>query len=161
MNLVCNWCHKKGYIRANCWNRKKKQPDTSVVELTEGDEENCDFLSIIDRSCGNKDIWITNSECSHHISSNRKTSTTSKAIGKWTIYFRSHEGRITTLQGVHHVPKLRYNLIFLGTLHGEGFRFSFEGDVMKVSKDAYVKFQVECVGDVYMLRNSVVTVGGL
>jgi len=32
---------------------------------------------------------------------------------------------------------------------------------MEVFKDAHVKFQVECVDDVYMLRNSEVTVGGL
>ena len=32
---------------------------------------------------------------------------------------------------------------------------------MKVFKEAHVKFQAECVGDVYMLRNSDVTIGGL
>ena len=32
---------------------------------------------------------------------------------------------------------------------------------MKVSKEAYVKFQAERVGNVYMLRNSKVTVDGL
>jgi len=32
---------------------------------------------------------------------------------------------------------------------------------MKVSKDAHVQFQVKCVGNVYMLRNSEVPVGEL
>jgi len=32
---------------------------------------------------------------------------------------------------------------------------------VKVSKEAYVKFQAERVGNVYMLRNSNVTAGGL
>ena len=32
---------------------------------------------------------------------------------------------------------------------------------MKVSKEAHVIFQAECVGNVYMLQNSDVTVGGL
>ena len=32
---------------------------------------------------------------------------------------------------------------------------------MKVFKDAHVKFQAECVGNVYMLQNSEVTVDGL
>jgi len=25
-NLTCNYCHKKGHIRSECWLRKKKQP---------------------------------------------------------------------------------------------------------------------------------------
>ena len=32
---------------------------------------------------------------------------------------------------------------------------------MEVFKEAHVMFQAECVGNVYMLRNSDVTVGGL
>jgi len=43
----------------------------------------------------------------------------------------------------------------------EGFSFSSECDLMKVSKKAHVKFQVEHIGNVYMLQNSKVTVGGL
>jgi len=71
-NLVCNWCHKKWHIRADCWTRKKKQPITSVAELAEGDEEKCDVLSVTDRSVGNKNRWMIDSEYSQHISSNRK-----------------------------------------------------------------------------------------
>jgi len=38
---------------------------------------------------------------------------------------------------------------------------SSKGDLMKVFKEAHVMFQAECVGNVYMLWNSEVTVGGL
>ena len=51
-------------------------------------------------------------------------STTSKVIGEGTIQFQSHDGCITTFQGADHVPVSKYNLISLGTLHGEGFSFS-------------------------------------
>ena len=78
-----------------------------------------------------------------------------------TIQFYSHDGCITTLQGVHHVPESRHNLISLGALYEEGFNFSSEGDLMEVSKEARVKFQAKRVGNVYMLQNSKVTVGGL
>jgi len=54
-NLMCNWYHKKRQIRADCWTRNKKQPDTSVAELAERDEEKCDVLSVTDRSVDNKD----------------------------------------------------------------------------------------------------------
>jgi len=75
----------------------------------------------------------------------------SKVIGEGTIQFRSHDGCITTPQGVRHVLKSRYNFISLGALHREGFNFSSKGDLMEVSKEVHVKFQAERVGNVYML----------
>jgi len=69
-----------------------------------------------------------------------KNSATSKVIGEEIIQFFSNDGCITTLQSVHHVPESRYNHISLGVLHGEGFNFSSEGDLMEVFKDAHVKF---------------------
>ena len=35
-NLTCNYCHKNGHIRSECWFRKKKQPDANITELAEG-----------------------------------------------------------------------------------------------------------------------------
>jgi len=88
-------------------------------------------------------------------------SATIKVIGKGTIQFRSHDGCITTLSSVHHVPESRYNLISLGALHREGFCFSSKGNLIEVSKKADVMFQAEHVGNVYILRNSEITVNGL
>jgi len=81
-----------------------------------------------------------------------KNSTTSKMTGEKTIQFRSHDGCITTFQGVRYVPESRYkyNLISLRALHGEGFNFSSKCDFMKVFKDAHVRFQAEHVENVYM-----------
>ena len=70
-NLMCNYSHKKGHIRFECWLRKKKQPDANITELVERDKQ-CDVLSVTDRPVGNKDRWVINSGCSQHISSNRK-----------------------------------------------------------------------------------------
>ena len=70
-NLTCNYCHKKGHIRADCCLRKKKQPDANVTELAGRNEEKCDVLSATDRSIGNKDRWIIDFRCLY-ISSNRK-----------------------------------------------------------------------------------------
>ena len=72
-------------------------------------------------------------------------------IGEGTIQFCSHDGNVTTLRGVRHVPKSRYNPISLGSLHVEGFEFRSEKDLMEVSKYAHVKFEAERVGSVYML----------
>ena len=90
-----------------------------------------------------------------------KNSASSKMIGEGTLQFRSHDGYITTLQDVHHITDSRYNLIFLGVLQRKGFSFRSEGDPIKVSKETHVKFQAERVGNVYILQNSEVIVGGL
>ena len=71
-NLTCNYYHKKRHIRSECWLQKKKQSDANVTELVGGDKEQCDVLSIIDRSVGNENRWIIYSGCSQHINSNRK-----------------------------------------------------------------------------------------
>ena len=51
---------------------KEKITRPNVTELIGEDEEQCDILFITDRSVGNKDRWIIDSEYSQHISSNRK-----------------------------------------------------------------------------------------
>ena len=84
-------------------------------------------------------------------------SATSKVIGEEIIQFRSHDGCITTLQSVHHVPESRYNPISLGALHREGFCFSLKDNLMKVFKKAHVMFQA----NMYMLQNSTATICGL
>ena len=88
-------------------------------------------------------------------------SASSKVIGEGTVQFRAYDGCITTLQGMCHIPDLGYNFISLGVLQSEGFSFNSEGDLMKVSKEAHVKFQAEHVDNVYVLQNSKVTGGGL
>jgi len=85
-----------------------------------------------------------------------KNFATSKETSKGTIQF--HDGCITTLQDVRHVPESRYNLISLEALHEEGFNFSSEYDLMKVFKNAQVKFQAEHVSNIYMLQNSEVNI---
>jgi len=77
-------------------------------------------------------------------------STTSKVIGKRTNQFRSHDRCITTLQDVHHIFESRYNLISLETLHGEEFNFNSRVDLMKVFKEAHMKFQAKRIGNIYM-----------
>ena len=51
-SLTCNYCHKKGPIRVDYWFRKKKQSDANVTELIGEDEEQCDILSVTNRSVG-------------------------------------------------------------------------------------------------------------
>jgi len=57
-NLMYNYCHKKDHFRFEYWLQKKKQRYTNITELVEGDEEQCDVLSVTNRPFGNKDRWV-------------------------------------------------------------------------------------------------------
>ncbi|CAL9078946.1 unnamed protein product, partial [Musa textilis] len=49
-----------------------------------------------------------------------------------------HDGIVRTLTNVRHVPDLKKNLISLGTLEALGCKYTVEGGVMKVSRNAIV-----------------------
>jgi len=55
-----------------------------------------------------------------------------------TIKIRMHDGIVRTLNNVRHMPDLKKNLISLGTLDFNGYKFSAEGGVLRVSKDFLV-----------------------
>ena len=88
-------------------------------------------------------------------------SSRSKVVGKGSIQFRSHDGYVTILHGVSHVPGSRCNLISLGALHREGFQFRSDCGLMEISKMACVTFAAKLVGNVYELQGSWVISGGV
>jgi len=67
----------KRHIRADCWTSKKKQQEDTITELTAGDEDRCDILSVTDSSISNKmdglltldvhSISVLIGRCSPHI----------------------------------------------------------------------------------------------
>jgi len=66
-NLVCNWCHKKGHIKVNCWVWKKtlnSNNQDSSTNLARGDEDGCEVLFVTNSLVGNKRRWVIDSGCS-------------------------------------------------------------------------------------------------
>ena len=64
--------------------------------------------------------------------------TSCKVIGIGTVRIKSHDGTVRTLSNVLHIPNIRKNLIYLGTLDAEGYKCNAEGEVLRVSKVALV-----------------------
>ncbi|VFQ95551.1 unnamed protein product [Cuscuta campestris] len=62
----------------------------------------------------------------------------SKIAGVGTVQVRMFDGVVRTLTGVKHVPGLKGNLISLGALDSEGYRFFAQGGVLKISRGAMV-----------------------
>jgi len=68
-----------------------------------------------------------------------------------------HDGIVRTLSNVRHVPDLKKNLISLGTLDANGYKFSAESGVLRVSKGSLVVMKGKKVNTLYVLQGSTVT----
>jgi len=79
-----------------------------------------------------------------------------KTIGIRSIKIRMHDGIVRTLSNVRHVPDLKKNLISLGILDSNGYKFSAEGGVMRVSKDSLVVMKGKKADTLYILQGSTV-----
>eukprot|EP00253_Pinus_taeda_P019972 PITA_19972 len=64
---------------------------------------------------------------------------------------------IRTLTSVRHVPDLKKNLISLGVLDSDGYKFTGQNGVLKVFKGALVVMKAEKVGNIYRLKGSTQT----
>src|SRR3954464_14589736 len=77
-------------------------------------------------------------------------------IGIGNIRMRMFDGQVRTLSNVRHVPDMRKNLLSLGALEAQGFRFSGEGGVIKVSKDSMTVLKGERVANLYRMKGSII-----
>ena len=75
----------------------------------------------------------------------------SKTIGIGSIKIEMHDSIIKTLSNVWYVPDLKKNLISLGTLDSNGYKFSAEGRVLRVSKGSLVVMKGKKVNTLYIL----------
>ena len=61
---------------------------------------------------------------------------------------------LETLTSVINVPKLKKNLISLGVLDSDGYKFTGQDGVLKVSKGALVVMKAEKVRNLYRLKGN-------
>ena len=73
------------------------------------------------------------------------------------VKIKIHDGVVRTLSNLRHVPKLKRNLIPLGTLKSKGCKYSAEGGVVKVSKGSRILLKGLRQGSLYILQVSTTT----
>ena len=64
-----------------------------------------------------------------------------KVIGIGSITLKSYDGTLKTLNKVRHIPDLKRNLIFLGTLDEEGYECKVINGVMKIYKGSLLSLK--------------------
>ena len=68
------------------------------------------------------------------------------------------DGVVCTLGDVKHVPDLKRNLISLSTLDSKGYKYTGEGEVLKIGKGALVMMKgQQRSARLYVLQGSTVT----
>ena len=178
-NKKCNYCKKKGHIKADCFKLKNKEKNNNsqnnnTAEASVAADESDGTVFIASANVvRSSDEWILDSGCSYHICPNRDCFSTyesydggyvlmgnnapCKVVGKGAVQIKMFDGIIRTLTNVRHVPDLKRNLVSLGTLDAQGCRFSAEGGVLKITKGALVVMKACRSGNLYVLQGSTVT----
>ena len=135
-----------------------------------------DMLSVSSRANKLIDSWVLDSTCSFHVTPHKDWFDTYKSVncgfvlignyatckvfGIGTIKIKMFDNVVRTLGEVRQVPKVKKNLISLGTLDSSGYCYKSENGLMKVSKRAMVVTKGQKVeGNIYKLLGNTI-VGG-
>ena len=85
-----------------------------------------------------------------------------KVVGTATIKVNMFDNVVRTLKDVRHVLDLKKNLISLGTIDSDGFRYKSENGIMKVLKDAMIMMKERKINDnIYKLLGSTIVGGAI
>ena len=116
--------------------------------------------------------WILDSRCSQHMCPNRdwfidyqsldvgvvfmKNNMSCRVTSVGTVKIKMFDDRVTTLTDVRRVPDLKKNLVSLGTLDSQCYRYFAEGGVVRASKGAFMVIKGDLHNGFYFLQGSTV-----
>uniref|UniRef100_J3N766 Reverse transcriptase zinc-binding domain-containing protein n=1 Tax=Oryza brachyantha TaxID=4533 RepID=J3N766_ORYBR len=83
---------------------------------------------------------------------------TLEIAGIGSVQIKTHDGIVRTLSNVRHVPRMKRNLISLGTLESLGYKYVGDNGVLKISKGNLVVLKGNRIDSLYFLQGSKVTV---
>jgi len=150
--------------------RKSQDEKSSLVSVAEETSTSQEVLSVIVFDARSRNEWVLDSGCSYHICPRRDwflsyqpidggnvlmgNNMPCKKIGIGSIKIRMHDDIVRTLNNVRHMPDLKKKLISLGTLDSNGYKFSAEGGVLRVSKGSLIVMKGKKVNTLYILQGS-------
>lgn len=153
--------------------QKKKEADKSSAEASIVENSDGGEALMITSKDEKRMSWVLDSTCSFHICSHREWFSDYSHVhngdviigdespleisGIGSIQIKVHDGTFKTLTNVRYVPKMKRNLISLGTLEAMGFKFSADNGVLKVSQGNRVVLKAERFNNLYYLQGSTIT----
>jgi len=171
-NTECWGCGKKGHFERDCpMSKSKEKASASTVEQV----HDFDNDYVLTTSCNNNSSygnkWVLDSACTLHMtfrkdwfSSYEKSggtvvmgnNATCAIVGIGSVRVRCHDGVVRTITQVRHVPDLKKNLISLGTLDEQGYRYMSEAGTIKVTKGSLVMLKGKLENGLYTLAGSTI-----
>ena len=128
-----------------------------------------DIVLSVSTGCSG-DAWVLDSACSYHMTPRRDWFTTyqsisgevlmgnnmtCKVLGIGTMRIKMYDGVVRILSNVRHVPDLRKNLLSLGIFDSQGYKYTSEGGVLRISKGGlvFIKENCWCCNNIFINRS--------
>jgi hypothetical protein len=139
-------------------------PDEASIVETLDSGEALMVTSNIDKHVA----WVLDSACTFHICSHRDwfsnyvdvtigDESPLEILGIGSIQIKVHDGTFKILTNVRYVPRMRRNLISLGTLEAMGYKYVVDNGVLKVTQGNRVILKGNRINNLYYLQGSTVT----
>ena len=132
----CWKCGKTGHYKKYCKSKKVEKPKgsdgTSSTEVKTSTEEGGDFYLASTSTHADHGVWLIESGASYHMTPHKEwfseyekydggdvflgDESTTKIVGRRRVKLLLKDGRIRTLLGVLHIPKLAKSLIYVSKL---------------------------------------------
>jgi hypothetical protein len=175
----CWKCGKTGHYEKDCNSKKVDKPKgfdgTSSTEAKTSTEEGGDVYLTSTSTHVDRDVWLIESDESYHMTPHRDwfyeyekydggdvflgDDSTTKILGRGRVKLLLKYGRIRTLLGVLHIPKLAKSLISISKMDDAGVDTVFGKKTCKMVRGAMVLMRgVQC-GTLYKLLGNTYTNG--
>ena len=172
----CHYCKKEGHWKKECTLLKEKKENDStsntsnIASVAEVNFVSDDMVLSVSIGCSG-DTQVLDSACSYHMIPRRDWFTTyrsisgevlmgnnmtCKVLGIGTVRIKMYDGVVRTLSNVRHVPDLRKNLVSLGIFDSQGYKYTSEGGVLRISKGGLVFIKGKLGNGLYMLQGSTI-----
>jgi hypothetical protein len=161
----CWKCGKTWHYKKDCKSKKVEKPkgfdSTSSVEAKTSTEEEGDVYLASTSTHADHDVWLIDSGASYHMNPHREwfskyekydggdvflgDNLTTKILGRGRVKLLLKDGRIRTLLGVLHIPKVARSLIYVSKLDDAGMDTVFGKNTCKMVRGAMVLMRgVQC-----------------
>jgi hypothetical protein len=175
----CWKCGKTGHYKKDCKSKKVEKPkgsdSTSSTEVKTSTEEGGDVYLASTSTHADRDVWLIESGASYHMTPHREwfseyekydggdvflgDELTTKIMGCGRVKLLLKDGRIRTLPGVLHIPKLARSLISISKLDDAGVDTIFGKNTCNMVRGAMVLMRGVRCGTLYKLLGSTYTNG--
>ena len=170
----CWKCGKTGHYKKDCKSKKVEKPkgsdSTSSTEVKTSTKEEGDVYLESTNTHVDCDVWLIDSGASYHMNPHREwfseyekydggdvflgDDSTTKILGHGRVKLLLKYGRIRTLPGVLHIPKLARSLIYVSKMDDAGVDIVFRNNTCKMVRGEMVLMRGVRCGNLYKLLGS-------